>query len=181
MRYVHLIRWLNIKYERLFCLLLIFFLSPSVTRKDIPQLVKYPRVLCVKPSNIVYVSMMHRVHACSIYKRWRSVRCLTYIQHPGFLIYFKYRACMQHNMKIHAFDKLYTKGVSDKTPKEMKYFHTSVNFFIVLRILKKFPYQNWNKNDHVIGRFTLTEGKNRFRFQPMWSLLKIEKTKGLLL
>ena len=53
---------------------------------------------------------------------------LTYIQHPGFLIYFKYLACMQHNMKIHAFDKLYTKGVSDKTPKEMKYFHNSVMF-----------------------------------------------------
>ena len=151
-----------------------------MTRKDIPQLVKYPRVLCVKPSNIVYASMMHRVHACSIYKRWRSVRCLTPIQHPGFLIYFKYRAYMQHNMKIHAFDKLYTKGVSDKTPKEMKYFHTSVNFFIVLRILKKFPYQNWNKNDHVIGQFTLTEGKKPLSVSTYVVIVKNREDKRII-
>ena len=50
MRYVHLIRWLNIKYERIFCSLLISFLSPSEARKDIPQLAKYPRVLCVTPA-----------------------------------------------------------------------------------------------------------------------------------
>ena len=43
------------------------FLASSEARKNISQLAKYPRALCVKPSNIVCVSMMHRVHTCLIY------------------------------------------------------------------------------------------------------------------
>ena len=43
-----------------------FFVAPSETRKNISQFAKYPRVLCVELSNIVYVSMMDRAHTFNI-------------------------------------------------------------------------------------------------------------------